>query len=395
MTPRGQFVVTNTNALNQDESFVYDPGFGAPTSHTGPNGLTTTWQYDAFGRKVQETRADGTQTKWTYVNCVPTNGCHSATEAYYVVATPYAADGVTQNGPGSAVAYDRLDREIFRFTQGFDGNWSTVATVYDSFGRVAQKSRPYFWYGGTPVWITFTYDALGRALTQTNPDSSVTSQAYHGLVTSVTNGLNQTATTTKNSQGQIVSVTDAAGGITAYRYDAFGSATRTTDPVGNVVSNTYDARGRKIASSDPDLGTWSYTYDTLDQLVSQTDAKGQVTTVSYDLLGRTVQRAEPDMTAAWVYDSGLHAIGKLISASITAGADAGYQRSYAYDTLGRPVQAATTISGTTYTFSASYDANSRLSQLTYPTGFALNYGYTNLGFSSQLTAAATGQVYWT
>src|SRR5262249_22053683 len=119
------------------------------------------------------------------------------------------------------------------------------------------------------------------------------------------------------------------------------------------------------------------------------------TTVSYDLLGRTIQRVEPDMTAAWVYDTALHGVGKLTSASITSGADAGYQRSYTYDTLGRPVQAATTVSGTTYTFAAAYDANSRLSQLTYPTGFALSYTYTNLGYSSQLTAAATGQVYWT
>src|SRR5262249_60681727 len=117
-------------------------------------------------------------------------------------------------------------------------------------------------------------------------------------------------------------------------------------------------------------------------------------TLSYDLLGRTVQRVEPDMTSAWLYDTALHGIGKLTSASITAGPDAGYQRSYAYDALGRPVQAATTISGTTYTFAAAYDANSRLSQLTYPTGFALSYTYTNLGYSSQLTAAATCQGYW-
>jgi hypothetical protein len=83
-----------------------------------------------------------------------------------------------------------------------------------------------------------------------------------------------------------------------------------------------------------------------------------VTTWTYDLLGRMTQRVEPDMTAAWVYDSGPNGIGKLISASITAGPDAGYQRAYVCDNLGRPVQAATTEGGATYTFTASYDANS-------------------------------------
>src|SRR6266700_8069623 len=61
-----QFATTNANALGQSESFQYDARFGQPTSHTGPNGLTTTWSYDEFGRKIQEVRSDGTQTKWTY-----------------------------------------------------------------------------------------------------------------------------------------------------------------------------------------------------------------------------------------------------------------------------------------------------------------------------------------
>jgi YD repeat-containing protein len=63
---RGQFATTNTNALNQSESFQYDARFGQATSHTGPNGLTTTWTYDSFGRKTSEVRPDGTQTKWSY-----------------------------------------------------------------------------------------------------------------------------------------------------------------------------------------------------------------------------------------------------------------------------------------------------------------------------------------
>src|SRR5262245_41864855 len=32
---KGQFAVTNTNALNQSETFEHDPRFGQPTKHTG------------------------------------------------------------------------------------------------------------------------------------------------------------------------------------------------------------------------------------------------------------------------------------------------------------------------------------------------------------------------
>ncbi len=55
------------------------------------------------------------------------------------------------------------------------------------------------------------YDGLGRVVTTTFPDGSTSQAAYHGLVTTITNGLNQTRTVTKDSGGQTVSVTDAAG----------------------------------------------------------------------------------------------------------------------------------------------------------------------------------------
>jgi YD repeat-containing protein len=389
---QGRFTVSATNALGQSETWQYDPRFGKPTSHTGPNGLTTTWSYDGFGRKILEVRPDGTQTAWAYL--LGGGGC-SVDASYRIQATPLAADGVTQIGPQGLVCFDNLDREVERDTQGFDGTTIAALTQYDSLGRVAQKSRPYFSATGTPQSAAYTYDALGRVLTETMPDNSVAQHAYHGLVTTDTNALNQTRTVTKSSQGKVVSVTDAANNITSYSYDPFGNLTRTTDAVGNAVTASYDTRGRKISANDPNMGAWSYGYDTLDELVSQVDAKSQAATLSYDKLGRLTQRVEPDMTAAWIYDTAAHGIGKLSSESITAGADAGFQRTYSYDTLGRPSTVATTIGTSTYTISGAYDANGRLSTVTYPSGFAVNYLYTSLGYAQQLTNSTTGQVYWT
>ncbi|HYB81050.1 MAG TPA: RHS repeat-associated core domain-containing protein, partial [Mycobacterium sp.] len=139
----------------------------------------------------------------------------------------------------------------------------------------------------------------------------------------------------------------------------------------------------------------SYAYDTLSELTSQTDAKGQTSTLAYDKLGRITGRVEPDMTCVWVYDSAANGIGKLASASITAGPGAGYRRSYAYDVLSRPVQAATTIAGTVYTLAASYDANGRIGTVAYPSGFGTSYAYTALGYARQIADSVTGKVYWT
>jgi RHS repeat-associated protein len=395
---KGQFIGSNTNALNQSESWQYDARFGAPTSQTGPNGLTTTWSYDSFGRKIAEMRPDGTQTKWTYSFCSGVNGgtasCPSGA-SYLVKATSLAADGVTPNRPLNTVYFDSLDREIGYDTQGFDGSTIRVSTAYDALGRVSQTSRPYFVNGGTPRYTTFTYDALGRALTRTKPDGSVSQVAYHGLAVTKTNALGQTRSTVKNSQGNVVSVTDALGNTMTYVYDGFGNLTKTTDASGNVTTATYDVRGAKVVDSDPDMGSWTYAYNTLGLAVSQTDAKGQTVSLTYDTLDRVIQRVEPDKTSTWTYDTAAHGIGKLASTGITAGSGAGYSRSVTFDALSRPNLVTTTIDGSIYVMSANYDADSRLSKVNYPSGFTARYAYTGLGDVSQLLDDATSQVHWT
>jgi YD repeat-containing protein len=395
---QGQFATGATNALSQSESWLYDARFGLPTSHTGPNGLTTIWSYDAFGRKTLEVRPDGTRTSVAYQYCSGTNGgtatCPTGA-AYLVKMTPLASDGTTQNGPLAYVYMDKLDREVARDTQGFDGSTVRALKQYNGALQVSQTSRPYFLSSGTPQWTVFAYDALNRVTTTTAPDSSVTQIAYHGLVQVETNALSQMRTVTKNSQGQVVLVQDALSHTMSYAYDPFGNLTSTTDAAGNVVSATYDVRGRKITSSDPDMGAWSYSYNVLGELVSQTDAKSQTTTQSYDLLGRLVQRVEPDGTSTWTYDTATHGIGKLAASNITAGASAGYQRAVTYDTLSRPTQIATTINSTVYTMAGTYDGNGHLASVSYPSGYGVTYHYNSLGYAYQLTDSATSSVQWT
>jgi RHS repeat-associated protein len=416
--PLGQFATSNANALGQSEQWQYDPRFGKPTSHTGPNGLTTTWSYDAYGRRVQEVRADGTQTKWTYIFCSPYNSstvnCPVAGAAYYIQATPYATDGTTQNGPIGIVYYDTLDREIARDTQGFDASTIRASKQYDSLGNVSQQSRPYFAQGGAQHLTTYQYDALNRVTVETYPDLTTTHHAYHGLVTVDTNANGQTRTTTKDSQGNVVIVTDLKPGdtdpsartTTTYAYDPFGKLISTTDALNNNSYATYDKRGRKTASDDPDLGHWTYTYDAASELISQTDAKGQATTFFYDQLGRMVQRVEPDLTSTWTYDhpsdgtSNGAGIGKLASTTASGaavgGPSGGIVKTFAYDSLSRPTQVGTLINNNTssFYFSATYDANSRLASVTYPSGLVAFYGYTSLGYLQEITGLDS-KAYWT
>jgi len=191
---QGRFPLSARNALNHPESFAFEPRFGTLTSLTGPNNLVTTWTYDGFGRKTSENRADGTSTTWTSSVCgtCPAGGKYSVTEA-------------TTGAPTSTSYYDLLGRIFRAEVQGFDGTLVRQDTQFDALGRVSQVSQPYL-VGATPVWTAFTYDVLGRTLTQTDPNNATTTAAYDGLTATVTNALNQTETRINNSQGQLVRV---------------------------------------------------------------------------------------------------------------------------------------------------------------------------------------------
>ncbi|MEI9997493.1 MAG: FG-GAP-like repeat-containing protein [Rhizomicrobium sp.] len=399
---RGEFATSTTNALSQSDSTAYDPGFAQPTSHTDPNGITTGWSYDSFGRRTLETRPDGTKTALSYAYCAGVNGgafACPANGAYVAQATPQNSGG-TQNGPAGIVYYDSLGRVIATDAQGFSGAWIRTARTYDANGFVHQTSRPYFVSGGTPKWTVNVYDDLGRVTQTTFPDGSHASFAFHGLTVSATNNLSQTTSITRNAQGLNASVTDAAGHATGYVYDAYGSLLTVTDSVGNVTSNTYDLRGNKTASSDPDMGSWSYVYDVLGELTSQTDAKSQTTTLTYDVLGRPLSRTEAGLYSAWAYGSSAasHNIGRPVDAQTCTAAgcaSVASDRSFAYDALGRPTTMTLVIGSNTYVYTTAYDSDGRPATVAYPSGFVRRNAYTALGYLSQVKDDASGAVLWT
>ncbi|HEX9391704.1 MAG TPA: SpvB/TcaC N-terminal domain-containing protein, partial [Usitatibacteraceae bacterium] len=155
---RGQFVTTAKNALNQQESRVYDLRFGTPSSLTGPNNLTTTWTYDGFGRQLTEARADGTVTTVSYSQCI---GC--VTDSAYAIGTTHTVVATGANvAPPARTWYDTLGREALTLHTGFDGRDIYRETLYDSLGRVSSASLNYYAADSVIRWTDNSYDDLGR-----------------------------------------------------------------------------------------------------------------------------------------------------------------------------------------------------------------------------------------
>jgi RHS repeat-associated protein len=418
----GTFATATANALGQSDAWdytgPYGAGLGVPTGHTDLNGLVTSWTYDSFGRRTLEALpgTNGGKTASAYLYCSGVNGGTApcpVNGAYLLQTTPYNHNGTTQNGPIAIAYYDALSRLIATDVEGFDGPshlacgnpcWVRTQTQYGPDGTPAQTSRPYFLTGGTAQWTTNDDtdplgqpDPYGRPWTVTYPDASVTRFVYTGLgnggeQTTLTDALGHSTTTAKNAQNLVSSSTNALGKTTQYTYDAYGDLSTVTDPKGDVIAYTFDVRGNRLSASDPDMGLWHYSYDALGELVSQTDAKGQSSTLAYDTLGRMTARTEPDQTSTWTYDTAVHGVGKLAQAT---GSNAGYSRSYLYDSQERPSRVTLAVNGASYLYKPTYNSDSRLDTLGYPSGFVVKYVYTARGYLQQLQDVATGAVLWT
>jgi RHS repeat-associated protein len=403
----GRFALTSTNALNQSETKTYDNRFGTLATLTDPNSLSTSRQTDNFGRRARETRVDGTYTLWTYQLCTQAGAACPTTVGPASVVWVVTEQGYAVNGAVASTQkrqyYDTLNRVVRVQTQGFDGAGVAAPsliqdTEYNVKGQIARQSA-WFASTGTPVWTSYSYDALGRISTESRPDSAAaggiatTSYAYNGLSTTVTNAKSQTKTSVKNALGQIANVTDAQGNVISYQYDAQGNLTQ-TNAASSVTKLRYDLRGRKIAMQDPSMGSWIYGYNAFGELVTQRDSLNQTTTLAYDALGRMVKRTEPDLVSDWSYDKKFDATscGKGVGKLCEAKSDNSYKRTLSYDALGRPISTSTVLDNpaSPAVVSEAFDANTgRVVSKTYPTGYQAFYNYTPLGYLQSVTAGGT------
>lgn len=179
-----------------------------------------------------------------------------------------------------------------------------------------------------------TYDRLGRVKTQTNPLLGVTTYAYEGassLVTQVTDPLNRITRSSYDDSGNLLQRIAPNGQVTYYGYDganrqvstttttttATGStqivSTRTVyDALGRVKqvinannrasTTTFDAAGNALARANALGQATSYEYDADNRVIKVTDAAGRVTETIYDELGRVTSVTTPAGSQGYDYD---------------------------------------------------------------------------------------------
>jgi RHS repeat-associated protein len=382
---RGRYPLHVINAMGHVQSFTWDQGLGVRLSARDPDGLTTRWQYDAFGRETRVTAPRTTQYTDTARAWCGSGGCQHPEAVMKVMRT---GSGGTSEQSFSVTEIDRLGREVAAGERNVQGQLVYSLTFFDPAGRPYANSGPYRpGLDGGACWTLRHYDLLGRlrdeyasadpahcgSLAVPPPGStpsgwSHTRTTYSGLATTVTDPEGRQRQRIVNVMGRLRFSREHDGTSwrqTEYQYDGHGNTTRVVDPAGVTAISQFDAAGRKTSMVDPDMGSWRYAYSAAGELIAQTDAKGVTTSLTYDALGRIRTRVEPDGTTVWSYDSTVQgpARGKLTH--ITG--PHGYHERFWYDTTGGELRSSARFIGDQW-FWTHFDRNAlgQVSQLRYP-----------------------------
>ena len=384
-------LLDSTTASGETTSFGYNASLPWLVSNvTYPDGNTSSYEYDSFGRLE-------TSTTPSAAAGLPT------TFVYNDTTSPLTIDMV-QGGVTTTTTYDGIGRATTQAISGLHSSLGTIYTTmaYNVLGKVGCQSEPL----NAPTTChslsqgektTFDYDVLGELGTTTDPDGNTTVRTpLSSVAWSVKDRKNQTTVYTYDGLGRLRAVAPPEGGATTYTYTRGDNLYQVIPPGDSSTTITmyYDMLGRKIKMEDPDMGTWLYQYDLDGNLRRQVDNAGQTLCFYYDNLNRLTDKTkpagdcandtpasgEPSLAHYTYYSSGSY---RGLVQTITGGTGEGeFTDSFTYDGRDRLVSQTRQVGAhTPFVMGYSnYDALDRPGTMTYPDG------------SDQVTMSYDGQM---
>jgi RHS repeat-associated protein len=365
-----------TNAAGQTTTFdVYD-GAGRVTQFTDPNGLRTSYEYDARGRVrfVTQTASGGmrvTEYRYTAAGDVAFVALPDGRTLTFEYDAARLLRAVTDN-LGNRVAYDYDTR----------GNRTTDYT-YDASGSLVRQ-------------IDLAYDIRNR-VSQINAGGSITKQVSDavGNLTKVTDpntvAVNGYAATSHSydTLNRITQTVDTLYGYTYYGYDINSNVTQVKVPNNATTTYVNDDLGNLLSETSPDRGSTSYTYDAAGNVASKTDARGVTVTYQYDALNRitAVDYPASGEDVGYSYDSCLGGVGRVCTVTDAAGTT-----SYDYDAFGNVATQIRSEAGYAYTTRYTYDAGNRVASITYPDGRIVQYTRNAIGQITDVSVTVNSAV---
>ena len=405
-----------------------------------------TWQYDAKGRPVMSTHANGAEQvsiNYASVNTITvTNALGGVNTFNYSTSVdrkqltsitgdpcpetcgPWTSFLYNTNGMYRAYDWKGKNTNYVRNTRGLETSrteavgtaqartitttWhstlalptlitesgKTTAFTYDSNGLLTQKTITDTGTGASRTW-TYAYTGNGQLYTVNGPRtdvSDITTFAYDsvGNITSITNALNQvTQITSHDAHGHPLTIVDPNGLTTTLTYDLRGRLTsRTTG--GETTTYTYDNVGQLTRVTLPDDSYIDFTYDEAHRLIGISDRLGNRIDYTLDAMGNRVQEDiyDPYDTLTQTRSRAYSSMNRLLE---DLGAD-NQTTEYAYDNNGNLTSSTDPLSRTT---GRTYDALNRITQITDPNSGVTSFTYNARDQLTQVTDARSHSTSYT
>jgi RHS repeat-associated protein len=393
------FATLITNATNRTYYSQFDYYLGRMVNTQDANGIISAAYYnDSLDRPTQMIQA---------INDSSSPSAKSQTSFAYddvnhVITTMSDQTSYGDNVLQSQTIYDGLGRNTEKRQYEGGTNYIAVQTQYDSLSRAYRTSNPFRpWQSQSAIWTTTGFDALGRVISVTTPDSAVVTTSYSGNTVTVTDQTGKARKTVTDGLGRLAQVYEdpsALNYLTSYGYDTLDNLT-TVSQGSQTRTFVYDSLKRLTIATNPESGSVCYGtisssvcqqngYDANGNLIYKTDARGVLSTYGYDALNRntSITYSDGTPTVTRVYDGATYGVGRLYY-QWTSASDASKNSLSVidvYDAAGRAKnwRQHFWVSGnwsTAFTLSGGYDLAGHMTSLTYPSGRTVTYGYDNAG----------------
>ncbi len=350
--------VSVTDATNAITTTVYDPTSDNPSCITNAQGKTTCYRYDLRGRKVAE-----------WGTAVPPV-CFGYDDADRLVSlTTFRVDAgdittdPTGRTDGDTTTWSYHPASGLELSKTYADN-STISKTYDSFGRLATETNA----RGTVK--TFSYlSTTGELSGIVFADDAAPTQAFTYALT-----------------GKLASVTDAAG-TRAFTYNAYDELVSDSLTVGSethLITESRDEFGRSAGFAYSEAGgaagSEQYGYGSDGRLATAAFShSGESKQFAYSYLTGTsllqTLTMPNGMTLTQQYETQRDLLTNM---AYSRGETLVVNRSYTYDSLGRPLTRNTARQSTTQNDSFTHNDRSELTAgILGAKGYY--YSYDNIG----------------
>jgi len=385
------------------ESSKYNAA-GEPVSVTNGDGHTTTYEYE-HGNRTRMVEPEGQETKWTY-------------DSTHDVHTTTAPDGETTTIERNS---DGDPETVSRPAPG--ATTQTTKYTYDSHGDETSMENPL-----KQVW-KYEYDGAGDRIAEVDPEGDKRTWGYNedsqetsmvsprGHVTGAKEA-NYTTTTTRDTRGLPEKIVTPLKHETTYTYDGDDNVETEKDPEANTTTYTYDADNERTKVKEPNGTTTETGYDGAGQITSQTDGNKHTTKYERNVLEQVTEIIDPlshktlkeydaagnltsvkdaeERTTSYKYNHDNRLTGASYSDGKTHSVEYEYNgdgertkmvdgtgtTTYEYDQLDRLIK---TKDGHGDTVGYEYNLANAPTQVTYPTGKAINRDYDKDGRLEKVT----------